>query len=67
MENMPRDVAKIWFSPYSSVLYGHEEHGVRGMNERGKGERREKRVDLPSTCSHNKLHSEWADTVLKYA
>lgn len=36
------------------------------MRERQK-EEKEKRVDLASACSHDKLHSEWADTLLKYA
>lgn len=38
----------------------------RGEWER-QSEEKENRVDLPSACSHNKLHSEWADTLLKYA
>lgn len=61
------------FPPCSEMLNSDEEQGTGGVNEReterGGGEEGEggKRVDLASACSHDKLHSEWADSLLKYA
>lgn len=56
------------FSPCSEMLNSDEEQGIGGVNERERQkEEKEKRVDLASACSHDKLHSEWADTLLKYA
>lgn len=54
--------------PCSEVLKSDEEQGRRrGECERDRKRRRKKRVDLASACSRDKLHSEWADTLLKYA
>lgn len=57
------------FCPCSEMLNSDEEQGVGQVNEREteRGEEEKKRVDLASACSHDKLHTEWADTLLKYA
>lgn len=52
------------FPPCSEMLNSDEERAVGGVNERG---RRGKRLDLASACGRDKLHSEWVDSLLKYA
>lgn len=52
------------FPPCSEMLNSDEERAVGGVNERG---RRGKRLDLVSACGRDKLHSEWVDSLLKYA
>lgn len=51
------------------MLNSDEERAVGGVNERGRRERgrKGKRLDLASAGGCDKLHSEWADSLLKYA
>lgn len=57
------------FPPCSEMLNSDEERAVGGVNESGRREsgRRGKRLDLASACGRDKLHSEWVDSLLKYA
>lgn len=58
----------VWILSSSLLLVNSNEGQVfRGVNERhGQRVEMEQRADLASVCRHDKLHSEQADTLLKY-